>query len=99
LEIVRHLCDEACEIFFVGKFVIGGVHANRLECLGIFGQTIFLESRHGEFAAKDVTRFVVEHSAPAGIFPTGSADENSARGKFTGFRFHLCAVKHLREGR
>jgi hypothetical protein len=36
-------------------FVIGGVHANRLERLGIFGQAFFLETRNGEFAAKDVT--------------------------------------------
>jgi hypothetical protein len=57
-------------------------------------QAVFLESRHGELAAKDVTRFIVEYSALAGIFPTGRADENAAGGKFSGFGFNLCAVKY-----
>ena len=94
LKIVRHLGDEAGEIFFVGKFVVGGVHANCLEGLGVFGQAIFLESRHGEFAAIDVMGFVVDQSAPARIFPTGRADENATGGEFGGFGCDGCAVEH-----
>jgi hypothetical protein len=55
------------QIFLVWEFVIGGVHADGFKNLGIFGQTIFLKPRHGEFAAVNVPRLVVKHS-PRGHF-------------------------------
>ena len=70
LKVFRHLGDQTGEIFFIGKFVIDGVHVDAFEDLGIFRQAIFLKAGFGKFAAVFVAVAVVEPSRLAGIFRT-----------------------------
>ena len=68
-EIRRHLRHHFFDVAMVREPVIPGVNANRLERLGVFGQAIALKPRFGKLAARDVSALIVNHPAPAGVFP------------------------------
>ena len=40
----RHLGNEVAEIICVREFVVGGVHANGFEHLGVFGQAVLFKA-------------------------------------------------------
>jgi len=49
-EIVWNLIDQALEILPAWKIIIGGIHANAFENVGVFTQAVALKSRFGKFA-------------------------------------------------
>lgn len=80
-ESIGDLGGEAGEVFGRGEGVIGGIDADGAEGLGVFGEAIAFESGVAEFAAIQVTGFVVERADPPGIFPGGGADVDAASGQ------------------
>ena len=76
-EVVRRLVDHAFEILLAGKGVVGGVDADGLEDLGVFSEAVTLEPGFGELAPVFVAGAVVEHPAPAGVFPRRRANVNA----------------------
>ena len=76
-EVVRRLDDHAFQILLAGEGVVGGIDADGLEDLGVFGEAVPLEPGFGELAPVFVAGAVVEHPAPAGVFPRRRADVNA----------------------
>ena len=68
-EIVRHLIGQPLQILGTRKIVVGRVHANGLEHLGVFGQAVPLEPCLGNLAVVLVSRRSVELAEPAFVFP------------------------------
>ena len=67
-EVRRHLREQAFEVAALGEPVVGRVHADGLEDLGVFRQAEPLEARGGIASAPHVAGPVVEHPLPAGYF-------------------------------
>ena len=64
-EIRRHLCNQFFDVPVIREPVIPGVHANRLERLGVFRQAIPFKPRFRELPAGDVFALVINHPTPA----------------------------------
>jgi hypothetical protein len=58
------------------EVVVGGIDTDRLEDLAVFRQAVPLEPSFGKLAPVFVAGAVVEHPAPAGIFPRGGCLNN-----------------------
>ena len=69
LKVFRHLRNHPFNVMLIGKLVVGGIDADRIEDLGVFGQAIPVEAAFREFASSDVAVLIVKHPAPAGVFP------------------------------
>ena len=80
-EVVRRLVDHAFQVLLAGEGVVGGIDADGLEDLGVFRQAVTLEPGFGELAPVFVAGAVVEHPAPAGVFPRRCADVNALHGQ------------------
>ena len=93
LEIRRHLGEEALEKAGVGELVVRGIHAHRLEHLGVFGQAKPLKARLGKPPLPHVTVLGVKLPQPARILPRRRAQEYALRGKPSQDSLHVVAVK------
>src|SRR5882724_8795307 len=92
-EFRRDLRSQVFEVSAVRKLVIGGIHTYRLEHLGVLCQTIFVKARLGKAATPDIAAIIVELTAPARVFPGGSAEKNAMRRKIRCGSFHFVEVK------
>lgn len=79
LELVRRLVDQALQILLAREGVIGRIHADGFEDLGIFPQTVSVEACHCELSSVLVPGAVVERPEPPWVFPRGRADVNALR--------------------
>jgi hypothetical protein len=68
-EIRWHLRGQALEILAAGEGVVGRIHADGLEDLGVLGQAVLLEAGLGELAPVEVAGLVVDHAPPAWVLP------------------------------
>ena len=67
-EMRGHLLAEFLQPFFCGKLIVASVHADRRKSLSVFTQALPLELGFGKFTASQIFLFIVNLSAPAGIF-------------------------------
>jgi hypothetical protein len=69
LEIRWYLRGQALEILAGGEGVVGSIHADGLEDLGVLGQAVLLEAGLGEFASVEIAGLVVDHAPPPWVLP------------------------------
>ena len=80
-KIVRHFLNKARQIFGGGKLVVGRIHTDGFERLGILCQAIALEPGLGKFPPVVVALFVVDLPCPARVFPARRSNEDVAGGE------------------
>ncbi len=69
LKVFRDLVDKPAQVFISGEGIVGSVNAHRFEYLGVFFEADPIEASFRELPSVDVSSFVIQLMAPAGVFP------------------------------